>query len=147
MNHDTLSIINQMEENLLHEYIDDKDVYSLIESVRKGIKFDIFQKIVNEGPFTLDDWAGLLHLSLRTIQRYKKEKKDFDSIHSEKIIEIMLLVKYGAEVFGSVDSFRTWLHAKNVAMGGVIPNDLLDSTFGIRLVHDELTRIEHGVLA
>ena len=81
------------------------------------------------------------------MQRYKKERKSFDSNSSEKIIEIALLYKYGIEVFGNKEKFNTWLETKNVALGGIVPKELLDNTFGINLLKDELTRIEYGILA
>ena len=47
----------------------------------------------------------------------------------------------------SVKLAKIWLDAENIALGGVKPKSLLDSTFGIEIVKDELTRIEHGILA
>ena len=81
------------------------------------------------------------------MQRYTKERKDFDPIQSEKILEVALVYKYGVEVFGNKEKFDIWLGAKNVALGNVAPKSLLDTTFGIGLLKDELTRIEHGILA
>ena len=88
-----------------------------------------------------------MHLSERSMQRYKAEKKTFDPIHSEKILEIAFLYQRGVEVFGHSENFHTWLNTKSVALGGVPPQELMDTTFGINLLNDELTRIEHGVLA
>ena len=119
----------------------------LINTMRSGIPFHTFSKMTESSPFSLDDWSAFLHLSERTIQRYKKEKKTFDPIHSEKILEITMLYKRGSEVFGKSEKFDSWLSTKSIAMGGIKPKDLLDSSFGITLINDELTRIEHGVLA
>lgn len=95
----------------------------------------------------MQDWSRFLHLSERTMQRYKKEKKDFDPIYSEKIIEITLVYNRGVEVFGNQGKFDTWLETSNIALGGMTPKSLLDNTFGIQFVKDELIRIEQGVLA
>ncbi|WP_205503858.1 type II RES/Xre toxin-antitoxin system antitoxin [Rufibacter psychrotolerans] len=133
--------------DLFNTSVDDRDILLLVETVRQGIKFPLFMKIANQSPFDLSEWSVFLNLSERTIQRYKKEKKTFDPIHSEKILEVTLLYKRGTEVFGNAESFNAWLEAKNVALGGITPKSLLDTTFGIGLVKDELTRIEHGVLA
>ena len=127
--------------------VDDKDVFSIINTIKKGIKFSVFNSIALNSPFSLIEWSGFLNISERTMQRYKKERKSFDSNSSEKIIEIALLFKYGIEVFGNKDKFNTWLETKNVALGGIVPKELLDNTFGINLLKDELTRIEYGVLA
>ncbi|HMG69386.1 MAG TPA: MbcA/ParS/Xre antitoxin family protein [Chitinophagaceae bacterium] len=81
------------------------------------------------------------------MQRYKKEKKSFDPIHSEKNLEVTLLYNLGVEVFGNKDKFNTWLETKNLALGGMKPKELLDNTFDIGLLKDELVRIEYGILA
>jgi len=119
----------------------------LVKLTREGIKFNTFYRIAMKGPFDMHDWSNFLHLSERTFQRYKKEKKTFSSLHSEKILEITILYVKGIDIFGDKDHFNSWLNNKNVALGGIIPRDLLDSSFGIELIKDELTRIEHGVLA
>jgi putative toxin-antitoxin system antitoxin component (TIGR02293 family) len=126
---------------------DDRDILQLIDTIRQGIKFALFISLAEKSPFSLTEWSGFLHISERTMQRYKKEKKSFDPIYSEKILEVTMLCKYGAEVFGDNNKFNTWLETKNIALGGVKPKDLLDNTFGIGMVKDELTRIEYGLLA
>lgn len=135
------------EKDLNHSWVDDKNVLKLIEAVRQGIKFSLFNSLTKKSPFSLQEWSHFLHLSERTMQRYKKEKKTFDPIHSEKILEITLLYQRGIEVFGNSEKFNGWLNTKNIALGGVKPKELMDNTFGINLLKDELTRIEHGVLA
>ena len=122
-------------------------ILQIIQSVKNGFQYDFFIRLVEKIPFTLNEWSHFLHLSERTMQRYKKEEKTFDPIYSERIMEISMLYNYGIEVFGNNDHFDTWLQSKNIALGGFIPKELLDTTFGITLVKDELTRIEHGVLS
>lgn len=133
--------------NLNYKQIDDRDVLMLITSVREGIKYSLFQSIASQSPFSTAEWSNFLHLSERTFQRYKKEKRTFDPLHSERILEITLVYNKGMEVFGEKANFDAWLETKNLALGGIKPKELLDSTFGIGLLKDELTRIEYGVLA
>ena len=80
-------------------------------------------------------------------RRNQKENKNFDALYTEKIYEVSMLTNYGVEVFGSIDNFNQWLSTSNVALGGIVPKTLLDSTFGIQVLKDELGRIEHGILA
>ncbi len=138
---------NTDEEDPTKNQVNEPDSVYLINTSRHGISFHNFTKITEDSPFDLNDWSAFLHLSERTMQRYKKEKKSFDPIHSEKILEIILLYDRGTEVFGSRTKFNTWLSAKSIALGGTSPKELLDTTFGIGLIKNELTRIEHGVLA
>ncbi|WP_242919202.1 type II RES/Xre toxin-antitoxin system antitoxin [Pontibacter liquoris] len=130
-----------------YRQLDDSDVYKLISTVREGIKYSLFQRIADMSPFSTAEWSTYLHLSERTFQRYKKEKRTFDPLQSEKILEITLLYNKGVEVFGDKANYDAWLEATNVALGGIKPKELLDSSFGIGLLRDELIRIEHGVLA
>jgi len=125
----------------------DIDVYALIQTVRDGLSYGIFQEWAASMPFSPAEWSAFLHLSERTLQRYKKEEATFDAPQSEKVLEIRLLFNRGTAVFEDKDNFATWLNASNVALGHVKPKDLLDSSFGINLLQDELTRIEQGVLA
>lgn len=133
--------------SITYSSVDDRDILQLISTIRQGIKYALFISLAEKSPFSLNEWSAFLHISERTMQRYKKEKKSFDPIYSEKILEVTLLYKFGSEVFGSNEKFNTWLETKNIMLGGAKPKDLLDNTFGISLVKDELTRIEYGVLA
>lgn len=124
-----------------------EEAIPLIYTTRQGISFDYFRQILNFIPLKLAEWAKFLNLSERTMQRYKKENKRFDSIYAEKILEITLLYQSGEEAFGSGSRFDQWMNIENTALGGVKPKSLLDSTFGINLIKDELIRLEHGVIS
>jgi putative toxin-antitoxin system antitoxin component (TIGR02293 family) len=126
---------------------DDNRSLLIINLVRKGIGYDSFHSLAGKSRFTMDEWSSYLHLSERSMQRYRKEKKAFDPVQSEKIMEIALLFNKGIVVFGDAEKFSDWLSMENLALGNIKPKSLLDSTFGINLVSDELTRIENGVLA
>ena len=143
----TRKAYKMVNEDISQNIVNEPSVGYLINTTRQGIPFHTFTKMTESSPFSLDDWSSFLHLSERTMQRYKKEKKTFDPIHSDRILEITMLYNRGSEVFGSADKFNTWLNAKSIALGGVMPKEFLDSTFGIGLLNNELTRIEHGVLA
>ena len=80
-------------------------------------------------------------------KKYFFREKKFDPIYSEKIMQIALLYQSGVNVFGDKAKFDSWLEISNVALGGAKPKSLLDSSFGISLINDELIKIEHGILA
>jgi putative toxin-antitoxin system antitoxin component (TIGR02293 family) len=127
--------------------VDDNAILYVIREVRKGIAYSSFTNAVKNVPLTLKEWSGILDLSERTLQRYKKEKRAFDTLQSEKIVQVTLLARYGREVFGDEKKFNSWLNTENISIGKARPKDLLDSSFGIDLLKDELSRIEHGILA
>lgn len=119
----------------------------LMRVIRGGLAYDRFESIVSELPFSMEEWSSFLHLSERTIHRYRKDQKNFDALQSEKILQISLLYKRGVDVFGSKENFDLWLDFTNLALGNIKPKELLDNAFGIALLEEELTRIEHGILA
>lgn len=142
-----MKTIDLFDPKVSYSSIDDNYALSLIEIVRKGIKFSMFINFANKSPFSLNEWSAFLHLSERTMQRYKKEERTFEPLQSEKILEIAILYKKGVEVFGNREKFNSWLETENLALGKVKPKDLFDNSFGINLLKDELVKIEHGILA
>lgn len=139
---------NILEENkITYGSVDDRDIFRLIDAIRAGIRFPVFASIAKQSSFSMNEWSGFLHLSERTMQRYQKEKKTFDPLSSEKILEILLLTRLGVEVFGNTEKFTSWLETNNLVLGSKKPKEFLDNTFGISLLKDELNRIAHGVLA
>lgn len=135
-----------MSKSKLYKHPDD-DTFDLTSMVREGVPFPYFTKLSNQIHFGFEDWSSYLHLSERTIQRYKKENKSFDPLYSERILQIELLYKKGADVFGVADNFFTWMDTISVALGNIKPKEMLDTLFGINAIYDELGRIEHGIFA
>lgn len=133
---------------LSYQSMDDKGVLRFIDTARKGIPSgDFFNGIAKAFGFDMAFWSNFLQLSERSLHRYEKENKIFARDQSEKILELAMLRNYGVEVFGSAANFGKWLELENVALGRMRPIELLDTWSGIGLIKDELTRIEHGVLA
>ncbi len=67
---------SEMEKKLSYSSVDDKDIFFLINTVRNGIKYKMFRDITKSSHFTINEWSKFLHLTERTFQRYKKEKKN-----------------------------------------------------------------------
>jgi uncharacterized protein (DUF2384 family) len=89
---------------------------------------------------TISDLISILPISIDTYKR----KREFNPAVTEKILEIEEVYRKGIEAFG--DSFHQWMNAENIALGGT-PKSLLNNSFGIRLLLDEIGRLEYGVLA
>jgi len=114
---------------------------------RKSLGYNKFTKIADLIPLDMQEWSDNLHISERTMQRYKKEKKSFAPIYTERILEITQLYHLGSEVLGNKELFNQWMNSNNLAIGGEKPKDLLNSISGINLLKDELGRIQHGIFA
>ena len=134
-------------DNLTFKSLENNDIFKLIDVTREGIDHNTFNDFTVSYPLNSSTWSKILNMSERTIQRYRREKKRLDSIHTEKLLLIMLLFNKGVNVFGNTSNFLAWINSKNIPLGGVKPIDLLDNSFGINMVKDELIKIEHGVLA
>lgn len=118
----------------------------LVEMIRKGIPTSLFLTIKEMAPFSDEEWSDFLDISLKSLQRYKKEPDYlFKSIHSEKIIELAEVTVMGLEVFDTPADFGAWLNASNAALGGRMPLDLLKDSYGQELVIQELNRIDQGI--
>ena len=125
----------------------DEDSLEMVNLLRDGVDTAYFYNLSSRINFSLDDWSSFLHLSERTLQRYKKENKHFDTIYSERIVQIDLLYKKGAEVFDNIYDFQTWMETVSIPLGSIKPRELLDTAYGINMIADELGRIEHGIFA
>lgn len=120
----------------------------IIAAIRRGIPFSMFELVKSLSPFSDNDWAELLNISLKSLQRYKAGMKHhFKPIHSEKIIEMAEVTKTGLDVFGSMEKFKLWLDTPNFALGKMKPMELLMNSYGKEMVMGELTRINYGILA
>ena len=129
------------------DWNDDQRSYTLIKLVREGIPYSEFSKLFDKYPFSMKEWSAYLNISTRTLERHRDEKKSFRQEQSERILAIFQLLNYGNTVFGHKENFFTWLNTINVALGGIQPKELLDTSIGIGIIKDELGRIEHGILA
>ncbi|MBP8994052.1 MAG: DUF2384 domain-containing protein [Bacteroidales bacterium] len=136
-----------LEKKISYDSVDDKDIFYIIDIVRNGIKYDTFSNLLQNIPLNLSEWSYILHLSERTIQRYKRERRTFNLPQSERIIQIFHLYQLGINVFGNKSKFNMWIESENLALGKVKPKELLDNTFGINMLKDELIRIQQGILA
>jgi putative toxin-antitoxin system antitoxin component (TIGR02293 family) len=126
---------------------DDGNFINLVKATRKGLPYRSLKRAQKIMPFSQQEWADILHLSSRSIDRLKKDKKSLGSTQSEKLIEVTLLYDYGIEVFGSVEKFSKWLNRPSLPLGGFEPKSLLDTNQGMVAVKQELSRIDYGVLA
>jgi uncharacterized protein (DUF2384 family) len=48
---------------------------------------------------------------------------------------------------GTLSAFRKWMDTPLLPFGNKKPKELLDTLLGIRLITEELGRIEHGIFA
>lgn len=116
----------------------------VIEMSQKGITKASLMAFIHFLKFTPEQFARLIPVTLRTIQRYSSEQT-FSPTISEHIIQLVFLVEKGIEVFGSLERFIRWFNSPSQALGGRAPYELVYLKTGTQMVMDELGRIEYGV--
>lgn len=119
----------------------------MISMIRQGVPYSLFELIRHFIPFTDDNWADILSISTKSLQRYKQSSKHFKSIQSEKIVEMAEVTHIGLDVFGDMEKFKLWLETPNFSLGNLKPLELLKDSYGKELVVGELTRINYGILS
>lgn len=123
-----------------------QSVYNLVELARKGVKKAALDRLKAETGLTYKDLATVLHVSERTLQRLTDAEALKPEV-SDRLISIFQVYLRGFEVFEEKPSFLMWMSLPSIGLGGVQPKDLLDTSFGIQMILNELGRIEHGVLS
>ena len=113
----------------------------------KDFSYNEFKKIADKTPFTQAEWALILHVSERTLQRYAKNNGSFAPINAERALQIDKVIKEGKLTFGKVENFYNWLKRDPYMLGGNLSFDALYSANGIERVLSQLYRIQHGLFA
>lgn len=104
-----------------------------------------FKKVADKVPFTQAEWASILHLSERTLQRYSKDNKSFEGIYVDRILQLEKLIDTGLQTFESGQSFYKWLKTEKSVLGSTLTFESLYHTQGINEIYQQLERIQHGV--
>lgn len=117
-----------------------------IALARKGITMRYLKKLADLLDLNLLDLSKILHISIRTLQRYAEDKLLEPDV-SSKVIRLAELERRGLDIFGDAHSFSLWLKEEVLALDGARPIDFLDTPFGFDLINRLLGRIEHGILS
>jgi len=113
----------------------------------KEFTYSEFKKISEKVPFSHAEWASILHVSERTLQRYAKNNGAFAPINAERALQIAELIKRGMEVLGDANTFYHWLKRNPYMLEGNLSFESLATQDGINKVLAQLGRIEHGIFA
>jgi putative toxin-antitoxin system antitoxin component (TIGR02293 family) len=117
----------------------------LVQLGRRGVSKRALLSLAAYLGLSVKEISHLLPVTERTIQRYSSKDR-FRSNVSDHILHLAEVAARGEEVFGDKARFLAWMRQPSAALGGNIPEELLNSRIGTELVLDELGRIEHGIV-
>lgn len=107
--------------------------------------FNFMERLYNLVSLTEDTLAYWLSITPKTIRTYRKNRDlKLKANTKEQIVMLLLLYKHGEELFGDVKTFESWLAAPNISLGGVPPQQFLNTVNGIRLIDNKLTALAFG---
>jgi uncharacterized protein (DUF2384 family) len=107
--------------------------------------FGFVQRLYGLVNLTEETLAYWLSITPKTIRSYRKNQDlKLKANTKEQIVMLLLLYNHGQEVFGDVKTFESWLSAPNISLGGVAPQQFLNTVNGIRLVDNKLTALAFG---
>lgn len=118
-----------------------------IRAIQQGISAERFFTLAQQTGISQKKLAGLLEVSPRTLNRYRREGKNLGAKESELLVKLSLLLKRGAEIFGNMEAFISWLDQPAYGLDRQVPFELLYTSEGVNLVANEVERIAYGDLA
>lgn len=122
-----------------------KDELDFIPFIRKGFPRQVFTALREKMHLSDEKLFSALGIAKRTGQRRIRQGERLKPLESELLLRLARIVVAATETFGDEDQAREWLLQKNLALGGAVPIDLLDTGIGFQNVRDLLTRIDYGV--
>lgn len=120
--------------------------FDLLNLARKGVSKKALVNLAKQISLTIQEVAGIMHISERTLQRYTPATL-IKTEYAEKAIELAKLYERGTEVFGTIDNFNDWMKTPNYTLNGETPLNLLDTSIGFDLIIQTLGRIEYGIFS
>jgi putative toxin-antitoxin system antitoxin component (TIGR02293 family) len=142
--------ISSKQDNKLNKLEEPEAIFYKTVKVIPSLKeftYNEFKKISDNTPFTQAEWAAMLHVSERTLQRYAKNNGSFAPINAERAMQLDKVIKKGKEVFGSIEKFYGWLKRNPYMLEAELSIISLTTAEGINNVLTQLGRIEHGLFA
>jgi DNA-binding transcriptional regulator YiaG len=134
-------ITNYKPNNTISKLEDPMPVYRSIKVLPqvKDFTYSEFKKIADKSPFSQSEWAAILHVSERTLQRYAKSNGSFAPINAERAVQIDKVLKEGKNTFGKVENFYTWLKRNPYMLEGNLSfNSLTSYEYNTACLHDSL---------
>lgn len=116
-----------------------------IQRIAKGVPARSFDDFVAVSGATSEHISNAIHMSVRSVQRRKKDNEPLPAPASERLVRLAELYARAEEVIGDADLAKQWMQTPRSVFDGKTPLELASSELGAREVEDLLGRLEHGV--
>ncbi len=118
--------------------------FDLATAAMEGIPAAAAYRAVETGVLDAEEFYSLV-VPRRTFERRRDENEPLTVVESDRLLRVIRIAVYAADVLGTESKARAWLRASNRSLRGKAPIALLETDVGARLVERALGRIEHGV--
>jgi putative toxin-antitoxin system antitoxin component (TIGR02293 family) len=118
--------------------------FSLVQKAQEGISVAFFDNLLEQSGLSKAELSRMLGVDPKTIDNYRRTDKPFDMLKGELLLKLSRLFTLGAEVLGSREEFKAWLHLPAGEFKGTLPIFLLSTSTGVDLVEEQLERIAQG---
>ena len=120
-----------------------KDSERLLQ-IKEGFSANLFQAVRVTFGLHEQSLETLLNASISTLERRKREKKNLDSVASERLDRLATVCHLAEEVFEDRDSAASWMSRPNKALGGSTPIMLCETEIGAKQIRRVLQALDWG---
>lgn len=115
-----------------------------VKVIRAGLPARAFVGVADALHLTVDELAGKLGISPRTIRDQRRKLVRLSSENTEKLVRMARVQHQARKIFSTNDAVSGWLRTPAPALEGALPLDLLDTDLGAREVEAVLHGIAYG---
>lgn len=119
----------------------------MAKELRLGLPVAVFFRVREALGVSQELLSKAISIPPRTVMRRQEKKQRFKADESERLLRLARIFVRARQVLESEERARSWMFAKNRALGGATPLDFARTEPGAREVENVLGRIEHGVFS
>ncbi|EGQ8060788.1 DUF2384 domain-containing protein [Vibrio parahaemolyticus] len=125
-----------------------QSVIDSLKIIRQGIPVEMLDRGMLILGLTKTDYAKIIGVNLRTLQRKMKEPNaTLSPTVSEHALMLADMVKEADEYFCDRDATLRWLNKPSLVFENETPLSLCDTKTGIILVTEEINKLKYGYTA
>ncbi|MDP0500371.1 MAG: DUF2384 domain-containing protein [Verrucomicrobiota bacterium JB022] len=116
-----------------------------INLIRAGISTAVFDAVAETYGLSREAFADKLGLSIRTVNRKKKDGAHLGHVESERVLRAARLHHLARILYATDEAAGAWLSEPTPAFGGAAMLELVDTDIGYDQVHGYVLGLAHGV--